>query len=283
VGERDAAGVGESVAAVAGAGRVAAARRRRRGAGRVAGGAGVAARSVPVGGVGRRGSRRVGVTPSVWAGVLAGVVLVRGAGRCASRGPWRRGWAGARSRWTQVRVVLARHARAARRLVAPAAFASLTAVRRGCGVGDAPDALLTRYGFSSLWRGSLPGVAAELAERVQAPPAAEGEVVVFAIDAREGARAKLSEASLVPVRLSFFTDATRVGAQERGRTRVSEMKFARIERFAKQAQSPGCAADAARPGGAARHPRRRRAASPRCSIRTWWCRRGAACATSAAA
>jgi len=65
-------------------------------------------------------------------------------------------------------------------------------------------------------------------------------VVVFAIDASALARAKLSEAKLVPVRLSFFTqhDAL-LGPKSEARTRVSEMKFARIERYARQALAQG--------------------------------------------
>jgi hypothetical protein len=67
----------------------------------------------------------VGVTPSVWAGVLAGVVLVRGAGDVPVEVlAARLGWSAVEVE--QVRLVLKRHARAARRLAAPAAFAPTT-------------------------------------------------------------------------------------------------------------------------------------------------------------
>ena len=181
----------------------------------------------------------VGVTPSVWAGVLAKMVLVRGAGDVPVE------VLAARLGWTaveveQVRLVLKRHARAARRLAAPAAFAPTTWPAATMKAASMRDALLTRYGFTSLAADLYLEWLRELVARVQAVPAAEGEVVVFAIDASEGARAKLSEAQLVPVRLSFFTqhDAL-LGPKGAARTRVSEMKFARIERFAKQARAQG--------------------------------------------
>lgn len=180
----------------------------------------------------------VGVTPSVWAGVLAGVVLVRDAGGVPVAAlAARLGWSPVEVE--QVRLVLRRHARAARRLAAPAGAAS------ACSAGPMPvssmrDALLTRYGFSSLAADLYLEWLRDLVARLQVVPAAEGEVVVFAIDASEGARAKLSEAKLVPVRLSFFTEHDALlGPKGEARTRVSEMKFARIERFAKQARSQG--------------------------------------------
>jgi hypothetical protein len=181
----------------------------------------------------------VGVTPSVWAGVLAGVVLVRGAGDAPVAGlAARLGWSAVEVE--QVRVVLKRHARAARRLAAPAAFAATTCSAGPMTASSMRDALLTRYGFSSLAADLYLEWLRELVARLQAVPAVEGEVVVFAIDATEGARAKLSEARLVPVRLSFFTDQDALlGPRGEARTRVSEMKFARIERFAKQARAQG--------------------------------------------
>ena len=181
----------------------------------------------------------LGVTPSVWAGVLAGVVLVRGAGDVpAETLATRLGWSAVEVE--QVRLVLKRHARAARRLAAPAAFAATDRSAAPMTVSSMRDALLTRYGFTSLAADLYLEWLGELVARLQAAPAAEGEVVVFAIDASEGARAKLSEAKLVPVRLSFFTpnDAL-LGPKSAARTRVSEMKFARIERFTKQARAQG--------------------------------------------
>jgi len=182
----------------------------------------------------------LGVTPSVWAGVLAGVVLVRGAGGVpADALVARLGWSAMEVE--QVRLVLMRHARAARRLVAPAAFAGTDwSAAAPMTVSSMREVLLTRYGFTSLAADLYLEWLAELVARLQVVPAAEGELVVFAIDEREGARAKLSEAKLVPVRLSFFTphDAL-LGPRSVARTRVSEMKFARIERFTKQARAQG--------------------------------------------
>lgn len=181
----------------------------------------------------------VGVTPSVWAGVLAGVVMVRDAGDVPGEAlAARLGWSAMEVE--QVRFVLRRHARAARRLVAPAAFATTDRSAATMPVSSMRDALLTRYGFTSLAADLYLEWLRELVARLQAVPAAEGEVVVFAIDASEGARAKLAEAKLVPVRLSFFTphDAE-LGPKSEARTRVSEMKFARIERFTKQARAQG--------------------------------------------
>lgn len=179
----------------------------------------------------------VGVTPNVWAGVLAGVVLVRDAGDApVTNLAARLGWTAVEVE--QVRLVLRRHARAARRLGPPATFATTAAAPMTA--SSMRDALLTRYGFTSLAADLYLEWLGELVARLQAVPATEGEVVVFAIDAREGARAKLSEAKLVPVRLAFFTphDAE-LGPKSAARTRVSEMKFARIERYARQARAQG--------------------------------------------
>ena len=178
----------------------------------------------------------VGVTPSVWAGVLGSVVLVRDAGGVPVEALAARvGWSALEVE--QVRLVLARHARAGRRLEAPPASSGSAL---GMTVSAMREALLTRYGFSSLGADLYLQWLLGLVQRLQVAPAGEGEVVVLAIDEREGARARLSEARLVPVRLSFFTpqDAL-LGPKSAARTRVSEMKFARIERFARQARSQG--------------------------------------------
>lgn len=178
----------------------------------------------------------LGVTPSVWASALAGVVLVRGAGGVAAEAlAAQLGWS--EMEVEQVRLLLKRHVRAARRLAAPAGTDRSAATMT---VSSMRDALLTRYGFTSLAADLYLEWLGELVARLQAAPAAEGEVVVFAIDEREGARAKLSEAKLVPVRLSFFTEHDALlGPKGVARTRVAEMKFARIERFAKQARAQG--------------------------------------------
>lgn len=179
----------------------------------------------------------VGVTPSVWASVLAGVVMVRDAGNVPVKAlAARLGWSAMEVE--QVRFVLRRHARAAKRLVAPAAVTDRSPATMT--VSSMRDALLTRYGFTALAADLYLEWLRDLVARLQVVPTAEGEVVVFAIDASEGARAKLSEAKLVPVRLSFFTEQDALlGPKGEARTRVSEMKFARIERFAKQTRSQG--------------------------------------------
>jgi hypothetical protein len=185
----------------------------------------------------------VGVTPVVWGSCLAGIVRVRDAATASAAS-----LAGALG-WSvfeveQVRWVLARHARAARGLTAPAgALPPVPLVAASSGESSRPGIageLVERFGFTRLGADLYLGWLQELVERLQARPASEGEVVVFAIDAGEGARAKLAEAQLVPVRLSFFTDGDAVlGPKGVGRTRVSDMKFARIFRFAAQARSQG--------------------------------------------
>ena len=191
----------------------------------------------------------LGLPPMAWAMVLAGAALVRDAAE-APVGLLAAGVGWSEFEVAQVRSVLVRHARSAAALAAPAgaalpnlpappgspaasgsARASFAAIRRE---------LVARYGFSELSAELYLEWLSALAERVQAAGVAEGEMVVFAIDASEGARAKLSEASLLPVRLSFFTDADALlGPKSQVRTRVSEMKFARIERFAKEARAQG--------------------------------------------
>ena len=182
----------------------------------------------------------VGVTPSVWARVLAGAVLVRDAGGAAVEAlAARLGWSALKV--AQVRLVLKRHARAARRLMAPAsALPTADGWAPTVDTSSMRDALLSRYGFTSLAADLYLEWLAQLVARLKAAPVGEGELVVFAIDASEGARARLSEAKLVPVRLSFFTphDAA-LGPKSTLRTRVAEMKFARIERFASQARAQG--------------------------------------------
>ena len=182
----------------------------------------------------------LGVTPTVWAGLLAGVVLVRdSAGVPVESLASRVGWSAMEVE--QVRLALKRHARVARHLVAPAIVSATTAWSSpAVDAASLRDALLSRYGFTSLAADLYLEWLGELVARLQAAPAAEGEVVVFAIDASEGARARLSEAKLVPVRLSFFTphDAL-LGPKSAVRSRVAEMKFARIERYAKQARAQG--------------------------------------------
>ncbi|MDZ7800512.1 MAG: DUF1670 domain-containing protein [Trueperaceae bacterium] len=100
--------------------------------------------------------------------------------------------------------------------------------------------LVERFGFSRVAAGLYRAWLARLAGELAAPGAGEGELTFFAIDAGEGARAKLTEAKLVPVRLTFITDADlALGPRGLVPTRVAEMKFARIERLARQAREQG--------------------------------------------
>lgn len=68
----------------------------------------------------------------------------------------------------------------------------------------------------------------------------EGETVFFAISADEGARAKLEEAKVVPVRLKYFTEEDlKLGPSGFHKTRVSDLKFARIVRYTAEARQQG--------------------------------------------
>ncbi|MDZ7800507.1 MAG: hypothetical protein U5K81_06910 [Trueperaceae bacterium] len=144
----------------------------------------------------------LGVTPSAWKALLAGVVRVRDAHEAPAE------VLAARVGWStleveQVRWVLQRHPREAGELDVPAGaiLPGAPAAREGM-----HHELTDRYGFSALAAELYLEWLAELVTRLQVAPAAEGEVVVLAIDATEGARAKLDQAELVPVRLSFFSD-----------------------------------------------------------------------------
>jgi len=64
--------------------------------------------------------------------------------------------------------------------------------------------------------------------------------VFFAISADEGARARLDEAKLVPVRLTYFTEADlALGPRGSHQHRTSDLKFARIVRYAGEARAQG--------------------------------------------
>jgi len=68
----------------------------------------------------------------------------------------------------------------------------------------------------------------------------EGQLVFFAIDADEGARAKLTEARHIAVKLNYFTeeDAER-GPYSESPKRVAELKFGRIVRYATESRAQG--------------------------------------------
>ena len=190
-----------------------------------------------------------GVTPMAWAGMLAGVVRVRDAvGVPDARLVGSLGWSGLEV--AQVRWLLSRSRRAARGLLVPPGAVlprpPFSAGGDGGGeerVGD--DGLLVvlreRFGFSRAGSELYLGFLGDLAQRVGgAGVLGEGELVVFAIDGGEGARAKLDEAKLVPVRLPYFLPSdAELGPKGSCRTRVSGMKFARIERFALAARRQG--------------------------------------------
>lgn len=81
----------------------------------------------------------------------------------------------------------------------------------------------------------------QLAEQLDLTGATrKGETIFFAISAEEGARAKLSEAQLVPIRLNYITEKDLLlGPRGKHPTQVSEMKFARILRYTTQARAQG--------------------------------------------
>lgn len=99
---------------------------------------------------------------------------------------------------------------------------------------------LTReYGFSAvaarLYRNRLE----ELAASFRQPPR-DGELCVLAISADEGAWARLEEARHVSVRLSWLTASDlALGPQSEHPTRVAELKFARLIRYATEARAQG--------------------------------------------
>jgi hypothetical protein len=81
----------------------------------------------------------------------------------------------------------------------------------------------------------------ELADELnRAGFSSEGETVFWAISADEGARAKLNEAKLVPVRLRYFGEADlAIGPRGACRSRVSDLKFSRILRYTTEARVQG--------------------------------------------
>lgn len=80
----------------------------------------------------------------------------------------------------------------------------------------------------------------ELAAKMGASDLGEGGMLFFAISAEEGARARLTEAKHVPVRLDYFTaQDLREGPYGASRTQVSGLKFSRILRYTTQARAQG--------------------------------------------
>jgi hypothetical protein len=100
--------------------------------------------------------------------------------------------------------------------------------------------LVSRFGFSALSAQVFDDWLSELARTIDPGRTDDGELVFFAISADEGARARLAEAAQVPVRLSFFTeDDANLSCYAPARTKVSELKFSRICRFATEARAQG--------------------------------------------
>jgi hypothetical protein len=88
-----------------------------------------------------------------------------------------------------------------------------------------------------LFVGRLREVAAQLQ---RGATSRRGDTIFFAISADEGARAQLDEAKLVAVRLRYFIDEDlAVGPRGRCRSRVSDLKFARILRYTTEARACG--------------------------------------------
>lgn len=100
--------------------------------------------------------------------------------------------------------------------------------------------LVQEYGFSPVAARLYERELRTLASRIGGEGLEEGETVFFAISAEESARATLEEARHVPVRLHYFTaeDLER-GPYGPSRTRVSELKWARILRYATEARAQG--------------------------------------------
>ena len=100
--------------------------------------------------------------------------------------------------------------------------------------------LVGQVGFSAVSARAFRQWLAELAGRLGGTPLGDGELVFFAISADEGARAQLAEARQVPVRLGFFTDAdAQTSCYGPAPTRVAELKFARLLRWATAARAQG--------------------------------------------
>ncbi len=100
--------------------------------------------------------------------------------------------------------------------------------------------LVGQFGFSATSARAFRRWLAELAGQLGGTPLGDGELVALAISADEGARAQLAEARLVPVRLGFFTDAdAQTSCYGPAPTRVAELKFGRLARWASAARTQG--------------------------------------------
>src|SRR6266508_2753410 len=141
----------------------------------------------------------------------------------------------------QLAAVARRHRRTRVLAGLRAAYGGAAATETAAGPMAALEAELAgQFGFSAVSARAFRQWLAELAGQLGGTPLGEGELVLFAISADEGARAQLAEARQVPVRLGFFTaadaDASCYGPAP---TRVAELKFARLLRWATQARAQG--------------------------------------------
>ncbi len=107
--------------------------------------------------------------------------------------------------------------------------------------GDPLSVLRREHGMSPVAARLYVGRLRELSERLlPASPPKPGETLFFAISADEGARAKLEEAELVPVRLTYFIDEDlAVGPRGAHQHRVRDLKFKRLLRYATEARAQG--------------------------------------------
>ncbi len=141
----------------------------------------------------------------------------------------------------QLAAVARRHRRTRALARLRAAYGGAAATEAAAGPMAALEAELAgQFGFSAVSARAFRQWLAELAGQLGGTPLGDGELVFFAISADEGARAQLAEARQVPVRLGFFTaadaDASCYGPAP---TRVAELKFARLLRWATQARAQG--------------------------------------------
>jgi len=107
--------------------------------------------------------------------------------------------------------------------------------------GDPLSVLQREHGMSPVVARLYVRRLRELSVRFRATsPSKSGETLFFAISADEGARAKLEEAELVPVRLTYFTDADLdVGPRGAHQNRVRDLKFRRLLRYTTEARAQG--------------------------------------------
>ena len=141
----------------------------------------------------------------------------------------------------QLAAVARRHRRTRVLAGLRAAYGGAAATETAAGPMAALEAELAgQFGFSAVSARAFRQWLAELAGQLGGTPLGDGELVFFAISADEGARAQLAQARQVPVRLGFFTaadaDASCYGPAP---TRVAELKFARLLRWATQARAQG--------------------------------------------